>query len=154
MAVGQVSSISSDTLQLIATNTPTTNTVSTTTFSSLSGYKKYVVFVKTNQASAGSFYLQINGGTGVTGGAGVNKGSQFQSETSRIVLSDGSTSALMGGITIENADKEGPKRVIGETTGGAAFGWLNVASAVTSITISADTNFTTTPTFVLYGIAA
>jgi hypothetical protein len=154
MATGTVSSISGDNWQLVATNTPTSGTTNTTTFSSLSGYKKYLVFTKTNQASAGSFYFQINGGTGVTGGSGVNKGSNFQGETGRIVLSDGNTTQLQGGITIENTDKEGPKRVIGETTGGAAFGWLNVASAVTSITISADTNFTSTPTFILYGIAA
>jgi hypothetical protein len=157
MATGTVSSISGDNWQLVATNTPTSGTTNTTTFSSLSGFKKYMVMLKTGQTSAGSFYFTINGGSGggVIGGGYINKGSQGQANSSgTLVLSDGNTGTMHGGVIIDNTDKPGPKNVIINGTGGIGGGWLDVNSSVTSITISADTNFTTTPTFILYGIAA
>lgn len=157
MATGQVSSISDDNWQLVATNTTTSGT--TFTFSSLSGYKKYMLVWDTIVTTANSqIYLTFNSSStnysGVSSGDGLNSGLYY---TSRINLSAYNNTLHAGHIYIDYVNQTAPKIVDGHfndnSVGGFVKGMWNGGSAVTSIVITSSSAFTS-GSVSLYGIAA
>jgi hypothetical protein len=157
MAVGQVSSITGEQWQLITTNTPALAT--STTFSSLSGYKSYLVlFNSTTVTTNTQIYVDINGGAG----AGVGNAYYFQNSGNsggtgsgaQIKLTGAVNSAFNGWFKIDNATSSNVKQLSGGGSQqlGIGAGWWNHTDPVTSFTFSFDG--TISGSFALYGIAA
>jgi hypothetical protein len=156
MAVGQVSSISGDNWQLIATNSPTSGT--TTTFSGLSGYKKYILaFSALNSTNNPSDYKVTfnSSSSGYT--------SRSESPTSAVTSNEdiriGRGTALDAYLTIDNANLEVPKIVQGVGSPSGSDGYLVygawvTASAITSITITISAGTYNSGSVRLYGVAA
>lgn len=165
MAVGTVSSSTVDNWQLIATNSPTSGT--TSTFSGLSGYKRYlVVFNGVTISANGILCLQFNGNTSnyFGGGLGNNStgGNASQGLTSKLMMGAAAQDNLFNGhIFIENL-LSGPKIANGfmftgnaQNLGALVNGGWNDTSAVTSIVIGMNSSQTfSAGTISLYGIAA
>ena len=157
MATSSVSAIDQDAWQLIATNTPTTG--SETTFSGLSGYKKYMLaFDSLTNSSGGGMGLRFNGSSSkYYGGTIIGYTSTYSSTFSYIHLYY-NASGLTGTVEINNANNGAPKTVDGvlnaQTAGEICFakgGWLTT-DAITSITIVANGTYSS-GTVKLYGIA-
>jgi hypothetical protein len=168
MAVGQVSSISTDNWQLIATNSPTSGTSSS--FTGLSGYKKYKLVWDGVVVSASGYYslvLNFNGST-TKYAAGT---SLFNSAVTNNSVSDTkiplfpysfNDTTTSGWIEINDVTQAVPKTTNGYSWGTNTGyfqrlegGWYDTA-AVTSIAIS---TWNGTATFSagsikLYGLAA
>jgi hypothetical protein len=157
MAVGTVSSINQDNWQLVQTNTPTSGT--TSSFSSLSGYKTYMlVFNNINTAASATYRIRFNSDTGNNYALLVNAGGSY--------LEGGSFFPLLGFVTtgphsgyllINDANTTTPKRVElagSYYVGGGAKGIYLGSSAVTSIEVSLNTSSFSSGTISLYGIAA
>lgn len=156
MATGTVSSVNQEIWQLIATNSPTTGT--TTTFSGLSGYKKYILaFSALNSTNNPSDYqVTFNGSSsGYT--------SRSESPTSAVSSNSdiriGRGTALDAYLTIDNANLEVPKIVQGVGTPSGSDGYLVygawvTASAITSITITISAGTYNSGSVRLYGVAA
>jgi len=159
MATGSVSALDQDTWQLVGTNTVSAGS-STSSFTSLSGYKKYLVVVQNYVPSTGNnLLLRFNGDstTGNYGGASVYIDTLGASSKTGIPLrgyADDNTSANMTYYAIiENVNNGGPKIVqIGgvQTTAGGGV-WVTT-DAVTSISFTTTTG-TFEATIKLYGIA-
>jgi hypothetical protein len=154
MATGTVSSVSGEQWQLITTNTPALAT--TTTFSSLSGYKSYLVlFNSTTVTTATNIYVDFNGNVGTadyyvnagSNGVGTGTGSQVR-------LSAAVNSAFNGWFRIDDATSSNIKKLSGGGSQqlGIGEGYWNHTDPVTSIRFSFD--HTISGPFVLYGIAA
>lgn len=168
MAVGQVSSITGDKWQLIATNTPTSGTSSS--FTSLSGYKKYKLVWDSVIVSASSFYslvVTFNGSTTkyAAGTSVFNDNSESNNSVSDVKIplypytyNDTRTN---GWLDIDNALEAIPKTVngygYGTNTGYLVRlegGWYDTA-AITSIAVSTWSGSATftSGNIKLYGIA-
>lgn len=163
MATGSVSALDQDTWQLIATNTTTSGT--TSTFSSLSGYKEYLLaWSGVSTTSDGSSYLQFNSDTGTNYFGGVNLGETdgtFQNKSDRIRLNYSSLRTTQSGyMSIKNVNNGAPKIVIGTLSGHSENnwqaningGWLTT-DAITSIVITAGAGTFSAGSMKLYGIA-
>ena len=159
MAVGTVSGTSpEDQWQLIATNTVTSATSSS--FTSISGYKQLRIAYKLTSTANGVFgyYLQFNSDS-TMGNYGSSIALYTTNQTrngDRMYISGYTeTNASAGYATILDADKTTPK-----TLGAFAGQWSTVgtgvwmgSSAISSILFSSDSG-TFTGTIYLYGIAA
>jgi len=155
MATGQVSSISSDNYQLIATNTTTSGTTSTFTFS---GYKKLLLTYNTTAGSNQNLSMLFNGSsTGYGGGTWVNEyNGTFNVSNTVIYLNGVIASTHDGYVIIDNAAAGAPKLVNGfsnengyvSTIGSS---WNNTA-ALTGLVITGNVAFTA-GSISLYGIA-
>lgn len=169
MAVSTVSSLSRDNWQLIATNSPTSGTSSS--FTGLSGYKKYKLVWDSVIVSASSFYslvVNFNGSTTkyAAGTSVFNDNSEANNSVSdlRIPLYPYSynDTRTNGWLDIDNALEAIPKTVngYGYGTNTGYFtriegGWYDTA-AITSIAVSTWSGSATfsSGTIRLYGIAA
>ena len=158
MATGSVSALDQDTWQLIATNTTTSGT--TSTFSSLSGYKKYMVTWEGVARASGGVTLTFNGSTsGYSGGDILAYSSSQQTSHSGIRCAwNGIAGASSGFYLIDNVNNGAPKIVKGEITDGndnwiqhISGAWLNT-DAITSITFTSGGAFSA-GSMKLYGIA-
>jgi hypothetical protein len=156
MAVGQVSSITSDNWQLIATNTTTSGTTSSFSFS---GYKRLLLTFNHTTAAGARAYMQFNGAsTNYGGGTWVNEyNGQFFVTNTAIGL-DGITSTGHDGYAIiENAAAGAPKIIKGASNNdGYACSidscWTSTA-ALTSLVVTTGSTFNG-GSISLYGIAA
>lgn len=160
MAVGTVSGLNlDDAWQLIATNTMTA--AASTTFSSLSGYKTYMVVNKNITQSTGNFAkITFNGDTtaGNYGSIALWDFSTNAQYSNNSIIAWGFGAAKIDNYTvytiIQNADKTVPK--ITKSAGYLTFlaeGIWTGTSPITSITFSASTG-TFTGDILLYGIPA
>jgi hypothetical protein len=156
MAVGQVSSISQDNYQLIATNTTTSGLTSTFTFS---GYKKLLLTFNYGTAAGTRAYIQFNGAsTNYGGGTWVNEyNGQFFVTNTAIGLDGISCNAHDGYAVIENAATGTPKIIKGASNNDAYVSsidssWNNTA-AITSLVVTVGSAFNA-GSISLYGIAA
>ena len=150
MATGQVSSITGDTWQLIATNTPTSGT--TTTFSSITGYKELWIIWTGVVGAANTLNMTFNSTS--TGYSSFVVG--WDRSTTAIYLSTDSSTSVHGFVKIKDVNSTtGPKMTEGMEYQNAArtTGVWNNTSAITTITITKNSAFTA-GTFTLYGIAA
>jgi hypothetical protein len=161
MATGTVSSLAPNQYQLVATNSPTSGT--TVTFSSLSGYKSYLltfehlggfaaaptVRVRFNGDSTNGKYVSIDVGT-----TSIERGD----DNCILVFTGLATNGNSAFLTIENVLQTAPKYVDGATSqndGNALLikGMYFDTAAITSIVVSSSQAFST-GTINLYGIAA
>jgi hypothetical protein len=161
MATGTVSTLAPNQYQLVATNSPTSGT--TVTFSSLSGYKTYLltfehlggfaaaptVRVRFNGDSTNGKYVSVDVGTN-----GVERGD----DNCILVFTGQATNGNSAFLTIENVLQTAPKYVDGATTqndGNALIikGMYFDTAPITSIAISTSSAFVS-GTINLYGIAA
>jgi hypothetical protein len=157
MATGQVSSITSDNWQLIATNTTTSGTTSSFSFS---GYKRLLLTWNVNTAASSNIYFLLNGATtNYGGGTWVNEyNGQFNVSNTAIYINGIVQSGNKDGYCIiENAAAGAPKLVNGfDNENGyvstIASSWNNTA-ALTSLAITTSSAFNA-GSISLYGIAA
>jgi hypothetical protein len=158
MATSSVSALDQDTWQLVATNTPTTG--SSTTFSSLSGYKRYMLaFDNLANSSGGGMNMTFNSAsTKYYGGTAIHGQATYQTDFSYIHLYY-NASGLRGTLTIDNVNNGGPKIVDGVLMSQAnnseicfvRGGWLTT-DTITSISINCGGTYSS-GTVKLYGIA-
>jgi hypothetical protein len=159
VAVGTVSGVSpEDQWQLIATNSPSAATSSS--FTSISGYKQLRIAYKLTSTANGIFgyYLQFNSDSTMG-----NYGSVVSLFTSNQVRNGDrmyisgytETNASAGYATILDADKTTPKTLgaFGSQWSTAGSGVWMGSSAISSILFSNDSG-TFTGTIYLYGIPA
>jgi hypothetical protein len=166
MAVGQVSSTNYDNWQLIATNTTTSGT--TSSFTGLSGYKKYLVTIEgVVFASSTQLTMTFNSSTAnyVSSFAAENQSTTARYPTSastNLRLAATSTNSFKGLVQIDNI-LAGPKLVtlnlIAHGTGDdivQGTGFWNDTAAITQINFTSSGGSTafTAGTISLYGIAA
>ena len=117
MATGSVSALDQDTYQLIATNTTTSG--ATSTFSGLSGYKKYIIaWEGVTQDTSGNAYLQFNSDTGNNYFGGIylidGTSNTFRNKRDRVKLTwDNFNTTMNGYISIENVNNGAPKLING-----------------------------------------
>ena len=156
MATGQVSSTNITPWQLVSTVTTTTGT--TATFSSLAGYKQYMLCwngVTTGTAS-GTILLNFNG-TSTNYSSVINYGSGATKNTTGIGLTTTYTSTD-GYVNIYDVLSSGPKEVAGISAEnyypGHLKGVWNNTAAITSMVITSNGGAYTAGTWTLYGIAA
>jgi predicted enzyme related to lactoylglutathione lyase len=159
MATGSVTAIDQEMWELVTTNTPRTGTE--TTFSSLSGYKKFLIaFNGLACPSGGGIGLRFNGsGSNYYGGAMIHGQTTYQSTFSYIHLYY-NASGLTGTVEVNNVNNNGPKIVKGimNSQGNGSEinyvegGWLTT-DAITSITILANGTWNA-GSVSLYGIVA
>jgi hypothetical protein len=158
MAVGTVSGLNLDEeFQLIATNTP--SAAASTSFSSISGYKKLMLVFKNYTTSvAGGARLSFNGDT-TSGNYSSNAwwGESAQNDSlSFIILGANpySSQVRTGYVIIENVNKSTPHPVNGTAYDASIIAAFYVeANPITSVTVTGPGG-TITGTFSLYGIAA
>lgn len=166
MAVGTVSGSTSDNWQLIATNTP--SAASSSTFSSISGYKTLMLvysgtFTASGNGTNTEFRLTFNSDTTLAnyGGAQVLwQGLGTYNGTNAYIPFIGyqenlssTTGAIVQYGIINNANSNIPKIIeLGGSRTTAATG-IYIGNAITSITLAPGTG-TITGNFYLYGIAA
>ena len=162
MAVSTVSSITGQGWQLIATNTTTSGTSST--FSGLAGYKRFMLSWKGIGLSSGlGINIRFNGDSTNNNYASIYYGlggSSLAAESTKILLSSVGNNAanFSGTLYIDNVLEAAPKMIdgIGQEGGGSAAGvikgtWVS-ESAITSIALLGGTF--SAGTVSLYGIAA
>jgi len=159
MATGSVSALDQDTWQLVGTNTVTAGS-STSSFSTLSGYKEYMVIVQNYAPSAANNLLLRFNGDSTTGNYGSNAllgGSLYASNKTGIILrgypDDASSTNMTYYAIIKNVNNNGPKIV---QTGGIQTSvgngvWVTT-DAITSMSFT-TTSGTFEATIKLYGIA-
>jgi len=161
MAVGQVSSLTGDNWQLIATNTPTSGT--STSFTSLSGYKKFrLIWSALTFGGSASLLCRFNSdSTDSYIGAAVGHSASTSEAWSTAAILDGQSNTVhYGFIDIEDADKTFPKKMqgawgnqstgLGDISNGIYIG----SSAITSIVITDGSgNTISAGTVYLYGLA-
>jgi hypothetical protein len=150
MSVSNVSTIDANTWQLISTNTISSAT-SNVTFSSLSGYKTYLVAGKNiTKSAAAETVMQLNGDT-AAGSYGVYDYSLNYFYVGGAVTT---VSALWG--LIEDADQAAPHKVYGTYNYVASSGpyYYTNPTAITSIKVYPFSGNFTGGTIYLYGIAS
>ena len=159
MDTSNVSALDQDTYQLIATNTTTSG--ATSTFSGLSGYKKYIVaFEGVSISASANIVLTFNGSTSnYWGGVTLAYSTNFQNGTSGIKLNWTTfTTGNNGIISIDNINNGAPKIVKGELVYGNDYicdirgGWTQ-ADSITSITFTLASGAFSAGSMKLYGIA-
>ena len=138
----------SDTWTLIATNTPTSGT--TSTFSSLSGYKKYLLVGEAVTGTNGALRVTFNGSA--TNYISVIH--NIAAETTFLIFTLNNTN-VSGYMSIENVNNNGPKVTSGTDGNGytPVSGIWNNTDPITSITVTRTTAYTG-GTLKLYGVAA
>lgn len=147
----------SDTWTLITS--ASTAAVASVTFSSLSGYKKYMVIgTAIDSINSTTFHARINGQTSQGYYAGNDPaGSSDQFDLTRTAAAQGTPRAFY--MIIENADKSHPKTVYtssgaNSTAGSSSIQVFMNTSAVTSITVKTNSgNFFGGNSIALYGVA-
>ena len=158
MAVGTVSSVDSDVWQLIATNSP--SAASSTSFSSISGYKKLMVVWQVTASTTGAnnwLLVRLNsdstsgnyGSIAALDGTNVNR-----SLSSFYVTAYTDTGGVTGYAIISDTDKTTPKFLekVGSNDALITSGIYVGSSAVTALSLHTNTG-TITGTVSLYGIA-
>jgi len=160
MATSNVSALDQDTWTLIATNTTTSG--STSTFSGLSGYKKYMVaWEGVSRTTSGAPVLTFNGSTSnYWGGVILLYSGNYQTGKAGIRCSWSTFIAENNGsFIIENANNNGPKIVTGglvhladEWQQDVKGGW-NTIDPITSITFTTASGTWSAGSMKLYGIA-
>ena len=158
MAVGTVSSLEQDNWQLIATNTP--SAAASSTFSSISGYKKLMLAFTLTQSTNDRMWMRFNGDTtvGNYGGAADmyhSYGSWSSSEACIPIIGyvgEGAANSV-GQYTIDNVNLSIPKTMSGAGSKASVMAGVYLGSAITSILVSPSSG-TITGTIYLYGIAA
>ena len=146
MATGSVSALDQDTWQLVATNSPTSGT--TSTFSSLSGYKKYMLVAEDVTGSSAELRVTFNGSS--TGYNGIIVAAA--NSKTYLFLTVGATNAS-GYMTIDNVNNGGPKITNGiDYNAYVTYGIWNNTDPITSITVTRSSAYTG-GTLKLYGIA-
>ena len=146
MATSSVSALDQDTYQLVGTNTPTSGT--TSTFSSLSGYKKYILVAEDVTGSSAELRVTFNGSS--TGYVGIIVATA--NTKTFVYLSVGSTNSSAY-IIIDNVNNGGPKIIKGiEHNAYVTEGMWNNTADITSITVTRTSAYTG-GTLKLYGIA-
>lgn len=161
MAVGQVSSLTGDNWQLIATNTPTSGT--STSFTSLSGYRKYrLIWSALTFSGSAVAMLRFNSDSNnnyIGGASGYSSATSECWSTAAIVTGTSSTTHY-GFIDVEDADKTFPKKMQGAWTnqdtgiGDVLNGIYIGSSAITSIALlDSSGNTISSGTVYLYGLA-
>jgi hypothetical protein len=159
MAVGTVSSVSDDVWQLIATNTP--SAVTSSTFSSISGYKKLMLTYQIPTLSAGTnlalrFNSDSTAGNYASTTALYTSAGGARNNSKLNLLGYAVDTEAYGYIVIADANKTTPKWV--EDIGGQQVGYGNGiyfgSSEISSILVFTDAAQTMTGTLKLYGIAA
>lgn len=154
MAVSTVSSVDQEIWQLIATNSPTSGT--TTTFSGLSGYKKYILaFAALNTTTNPSDYNMTFNSSSSDYSSRAQAGTSGVTTTDSIRLARGNQ--MNGFFTIENVNLEIPKIVTGVGAAGGSdayqvLGSWNSTSAITSITITLGAGTYNSGSVRLYGV--
>ena len=147
MATGSVSALDQDTWQLVATNSPTSGT--TSTFSSLSGYKKYMLVAEDITGTGGELRVTFNGSS--TNYTSVVPNGVANSKTFLIFTLNSSTNNAY--MIIDNVNNGGPKIANGvDHTAYLNYGIWHTTDSITSITVT-RTNAYTGGTLKLYGIA-
>ena len=161
MATSNVSALDQDTYQLIATNTTTSG--STSSFSSLGGYKKLILtWEGVTRAANGIPVLTFNGVTSnYTSALSLGfQATNYDSSITGIKLTWDSLRVLINGYyLIENTNNGAPKLIKGEATAGSgdwpmiiSGSWLT-ADAITSMSITAGGSTFSAGSMKLYGIA-
>lgn len=158
MAVGTVSSVEQDNWQLIATNTP--SAASSSSFTSISGYKKLMLVFSGNRSDAEAFWIRFNGDTTAAnyGGASAlyatangtwNAGNAY---IPFIGYVDGSTTGTVACAVIDYVNVDTPKLMQITGTRTTVGNGVYLGNAITSILVSTNVG-TFTGTLTLYGIA-
>jgi hypothetical protein len=161
MAVGQVSSLTGDNWQLIATNTPTSGT--STSFTSLSGYRKFrLIWSALAFGSSADLLCRFNSDSTnkYIGAASGYSSSTSKGWSSAATVSGSSISTHYGFLDIEDVDKTFPKKMqgawdnqsvgVGDVLNGIYIG----SSAITSISLEDSSgNTISAGTVYLYGLA-
>lgn len=159
MAVGTVSASNTDDIwQLIATNTPSAAT--TSTFSSISGYKKLMLTYQLTCASNARYYVRLNSDStaGNYGGMTLLWASLGGARPDdRLMMTAYPDTSTTGYWVLADTDKTTPKFI--EKFGGVSVGTLNGiylgTSSVSSLTIAEnDGGYAFSGTIKLYGVAA
>ena len=163
MATGSVSALDQDTYQLVATNTTTSG--STSTFSSLSGYKKYILtFEGVTLSTNANAVLTFNSSTSNYYGRAALWGENTYSGPAGTGIPLNYTTYInsMNGLyVIDNITNGAPRTVKGiYNTGNSAGttpitidgGWLDT-SAITSMVVTLSTGTFSAGSMKLYGIA-
>jgi len=160
MAMGTVSSITSDNWQLISTFTVVTAANTQAIATGISGYKSLILVVNGYTASTSDNWgIYFNGDT-TTGnyGSSVWGGGTNNNSDTQITLSYASTTAPgTGYVKIMDAGNATiPKTTssAGAERWGEGYGIWNNTAAITSITAKHASGNITAGTFKLYGIAA
>ena len=156
MAVGTVSASNTDDIwQLIATNTP--SSASTTSFTSISGYKKLMV---TWQITSSTANLQIRLNNDTTSGNHAGTSFMYGTYADRnygtyFPVSNYVDNPTGGYAILRDTDKTTPKFIdeIGGMAGAVARGIYFGSSAVTQLDLLPSSG-TITGTVKLYGVAA
>lgn len=158
MAVGTVSSsVVDDPWQLIATNTPTSTT--TSTFSSISGYKKLMVVWKALTASSGvELYLRVNNDStaGNYATRNANYGAGDIESNSLIALNGYTRNQNTGMIVIENANQSTPHQIsdYASNTTFTFMGAILLADPITRVDVFTNGNNFVSGSIQLWGVAA
>ncbi len=157
MAVGTVSSVDQDVWQLIQTNTPST---ATTSFTSISGYKRLMVVWKALRTGSNTFtWLRVNNNstTGSYACMLAYTSAQNNDAETLMYLSGVSTTTHSGLIVFENTNQPYPHPVsnYASNTASQFSGAILLSEAITRIDISnlANSNFTS-GTVELWGVPA
>jgi len=157
MATGTVSSVNYDNWQLIGTNTTTSGT--TSSFTSLSGYKRFMLtFKEVNTAANCAYRIRFNGDSANNYAyLASSAGSYATTDSSILLLSFNTTGPHSGYMLIEDVLTSAPKRV--EVAGNYYFvsvckGIYLGTSPITSIEFSISTSTLNAGSISLYGIAA
>lgn len=161
MATGTVSSLSGDNWQLVATNTPTSGT--STSFTSLTGYRKYrVIWSNLSFSGSASLMLRFNSDSNnyYIGAASGFTAATSEGWSTAAILSGYATNSHYGFIDVEDADKTFPKKMQG-VWGDQGYGYGDVlngiyigSNAITSITLlDSSGNTISSGTVYLYGLA-
>lgn len=153
MAINSISSAASNQWQLVSTVTPTSGT--SVTFSSLAGYKKYLLVAKNLYTStSNTFTLRINGDTA----QGSYTYASGDSTSFFVGNGNGASPGAAIWATIDNADKPIPHEIEAKSSGVTTWykDYYVTTSAVTSITLATNVGSYTFDggTIYLYGIAA
>lgn len=155
MAVSNVSTINADNWQLITTNAITSGNTSST-FSSISGYKKLMIVGKdVHTGTADYLCMQFNSDTANNYGSVAINGTATQSQFTKFIYTASTSNYFNGYAIIEDVDTSAPKRVTGYISNSFSGGMWYSTSALTSILIFLNNgNSWDTGTFYLYGIAS
>ncbi len=159
MAVGTVSASNTDDIwQLIATNSPSSATSST--FSSISGYKKLMLVFQLTCGSNARYFVRFNSDSTATNYGGMSllwASLGGARPDDRLMMTAYPDTSTVGYVVFNDTDKTTPKFI--EKFGGQSTGTLNGiylgTAAVSSITIAEnDGGYAFSGTIKLYGVAA
>ena len=157
MAVGTVSGVDpADNWQLIASNTP--SAAATSTFSSISGYRKLMLVFKYTTSAAGCMIVRFNGdstnGNYASYQSFYTNGANYSQTYINLGVYGYTSQVRTGYIEINNVDKSMPHPINGTAWEGSISGLYFDPNPITSIVLSGEGGGNISGTFYLYGIAA